>query len=417
MQSVKRLPLMSILSNYLIKYSFRERLLSVEANRKVGMIVVIPAHDEPDVVGSIASLQECELPNCSVEVIVVFNASEDSSKEVIQLNKKAKEELEHWFKSLVEPKFDLFCIEENELPKKHAGVGLARKIGMDEAVRRFEAINRKEGVIVCFDADAKCEVNYLIEIEKHFQKYPSIGACSIHFEHPTGGNDFPEQVYQGIVNYELHLRYYKNGLAFAKLPYAFHTIGSSMAVRASAYCEQGGMNRRKAGEDFYFLQKFIAVGTLNELKTTKVIPSPRASHRVPFGTGRAIQEMLDEEREIEKSYAFECFEIIKESFKNVREFYRSKETPSSLLLEFVGEENWKSKLAELRKQSTTEERFETRFFQWFNAFQTLKFIHFLRDNYYPNESLEQEVPKLLRALDVESTTRNLLSELRRLDQT
>ncbi len=34
--------------------------------------------------------------------------------------------------------------------------------------------------------------------------------------------------------------------------HAYHTIGSSMAVRCSAYAKIGGMNRRKAGEDFIF---------------------------------------------------------------------------------------------------------------------------------------------------------------------
>ncbi|MEZ4848575.1 MAG: hypothetical protein R3B93_08135 [Bacteroidia bacterium] len=73
--------------------------------------------------------------------------------------------------------------------------------------------------------------------------------------------------------------------------HAFHCVGSSMAVRSIAYQKRGGMNRRKAGEDFYFLQKFIAEGTLAELSTTKVIPSPRASEKVPFGTGRAIKKL------------------------------------------------------------------------------------------------------------------------------
>ena len=30
-----------------------------------------------------------------------------------------------------------------------------------------------------------------------------------------------------------------------------------MAVRAHAYARQGGMNRRQAGEDFYFMQKLV----------------------------------------------------------------------------------------------------------------------------------------------------------------
>lgn len=406
---------MSILSNYLAKYSFRDQQISAAPEKDLGLIVVIPAHDEIELITSVESLKNCQETRSSIEVIVVFNASENDSRDVLEQNEKAKKNLKNWFEKLDSPRFKLFCLEENSLPKKHAGVGLARKIGMDEAIRRFEVVGNIAGVVVCFDADSQCRSNYLQAIEKHFRKDPKVGACSIHFEHPIQGSEFTAEVYQGISYYELHLRYYKNALVYADLPFAFHTIGSSMAVRAQSYCEQGGMNRRKAGEDFYFLQKFIDVGTLNELKTTTVIPSPRFSHRVPFGTGRAIQEMLDDERQIEKSYAFECFEVLKKCFENIEVFYRTNEFPISHLIEFVGEENWKSKMAELKRQSTTKDRFRVRFFQWFNAFQTLKFIHFLRDNYFENELLNTEVPKLLKELKVEKSGETLLEQMRRVD--
>ncbi len=407
---------MQKLPQYLTKYAFREELISTDPDYALGIIVVIPAHDEVDLIKSVSSLQNCDRPNCAAEVIVVFNASENSINAIIETNKTARQKLEKWHKNLENNNFNLYSVEENSLPKKHAGVGLARKIGMDEAIRRFNKLNRPEGVIVCFDADSHCLPNYFVEIEKHFELNPMSGACSIHFEHPISGANFSRDIYTGIENYELHLRYYKNGLAYANLPFAFHTIGSSMAVRALAYCEQGGMNRRKAGEDFYFLQKFIDVGTLTELKNTTVIPSPRPSHRVPFGTGRAIQEMMDMEREIHKSYAFDCFEILKECFKDVGQFYESSKCANEMLVAFVGNEEWEERLTEIRSQSTSKEHFEKRFFRWFNAFQTLKFIHFLRDNYFANKSLETEVLKLIERFGILNSRNSLLEELRQLDR-
>ena len=407
---------MQKLDQYLLKNAFREELISSEPAESLGIIVVIPAHDEDDLIGSISSLQNCQLPNCEVEVIVVFNASEVSPSSVIERNKTAKARLEGWYTRLESANFKLFCLEENALPKKHAGVGLARKVGMDEATRRFNKNNRSNGLIVCFDADSRCKTNFLVEIEKHFELNTESGACSIHFEHPITGDNFTADIYKGIEYYELHLRYYKNGLEYAKLPFAFHTIGSSMAVKALAYCKQGGMNRRKAGEDFYFLQKFIDVGTLTELKSTTVIPSPRPSHRVPFGTGRAIQEMIDHEREIQNSYAFDCFEVLKACFKNVSHFYKSSKPAHEILIAFVGAQQWEDKLIEIRRQSTSKDRFEKRFFQWFNAFQTLKFIHFLRDNYFDNNPLEIEVPKLLEKIGVTSSRNSLLNKLREIDK-
>ena len=61
-----------------------------------------------------------------------------------------------------------------------------------------------------------------------------------------------------------------------------------MAVRPEAYMKQGGMNRRKAGEDFYFLNKIMSLGGFGECAETTIYPSPRTSKRVPFGTGQAV---------------------------------------------------------------------------------------------------------------------------------
>ena len=129
---------------------------------------------------------------------------------------------------------------------------------MDEALRRFDYVNRPEGIILCLDADFTCDFDYLVEIEKWFSD-PERVACSIYFEHPLESPD-NQRVTEAIILYELHLRYYVQSLRFASFPYAFHTIGSSMAVRSDVYRKQGGMNKRQAGEDFYFLHKVIPLG-------------------------------------------------------------------------------------------------------------------------------------------------------------
>jgi cellulose synthase/poly-beta-1,6-N-acetylglucosamine synthase-like glycosyltransferase len=286
---------------YLNRYAVREALITQKPHSDLGIVVVIPCCNEPNLVASLQSLYNCEKPLGSVEVIVVINASERAENNLLAQNQKTLLEAEAWSTEHADH-FNFYFIEENQLPKKHAGVGLARKIGMDEAVRRFDLVNNHRGIIACFDADALCESNYLVELEKHFKQHSKSPACSIHFEHPIKGTEFPEAIYNGISQYELHLRYYKNGLAYANLPYAFHTIGSSMAVRSEAYQKQNGMNKRKAGEDFYFLQKLIPLGYFSELKTTKILPSPRVSDRVPFGTGKAMQSWLDDEKKELESY-------------------------------------------------------------------------------------------------------------------
>ena len=104
---------------------------------------------------------------------------------------------------------------------------------------------------------------------------------------------FPPRTYHAIALYELHLRYYLHSVRSTGYPHAFHTVGSAFAVRADIYCQEGGMNRRQGGEDFYFIQKVAQRGSWSECNETCVYPSPRPSDRVPFGTGPAVARLID----------------------------------------------------------------------------------------------------------------------------
>ncbi|MCK7537793.1 MAG: hypothetical protein MZV63_46000 [Marinilabiliales bacterium] len=78
-------------------------------------------------------------------------------------------------------------------------------------------------------------------------------ACSIYFEHPLSGDEFPDQYLQIIyTSYELHLRYYFQGLAFTGFPYVFHTVGSAIAVKAVAYMKAGGYEQETGRRGFLF---------------------------------------------------------------------------------------------------------------------------------------------------------------------
>ena len=95
-----------------------------------------------------------------------------------------------------------------------------------------------------------------------------------------------------ICCYEIFLRYWILGLKYAKSSWAFHSIGSTIVVSTEAYLEVRGMNKREAGEDFYFLNKLAKIGKIDYIKDTCVYPSARSSTRVPFGTGKTIQRFM-----------------------------------------------------------------------------------------------------------------------------
>jgi hypothetical protein len=419
------------LKGYLEKYAYRPRLIDTPVPSDLGIVVVIPAFNEVNISQALLALQGCSRPPCQVEVIVVINQSESASAEIDQVNRKTLVEVCEWEKRTEgsrDPGFSVYGIYESALPKKHAGVGFARKIGMDEAVRRYEEIDREEGVIACLDADSTCRVDYLTELFRHFQENPETPGCSIRFEHPTFGNEFSPKTYLAITYYELHLRYYNQALKASGAPYAYHTVGSSMAVRANAYQKQGGMNRRKAGEDFYFLHKIIELGNFSELNTTVVYPSSRPSDRVPFGTGKAINSFLSSSQSAFYTYSPRAFKYLAEFFQNIPEFYITKPQLVTLggqvpyvMIDFLSAYFFDDRIVEIYQNSKGLNSFEKRFYRWFNAFMVLKFVHFVRDNAHPNVRVELAALELLRNLgypDVEriSSLGELLQIYRKLDR-
>lgn len=397
--------MIKIYRDYLIKYSFCSPQITETPNSKLGIVVVIPCFNEPDLISTLESLWNCDKTQCAVEVIIVLNAAENSDKEIIFQNEKTFSEFEKWASEHYSDSINFFCIKNYSLPKKHAGVGLARKIGMDEAIARFEKINNEKGIIVCFDADSICDENYLTEIENHFKKNPETTACSIYFEHPTKG-ELEKKIYEGIIQYELFLRYYRQGLKYAKHPAAFHTIGSSMAVHAEIYCKQGGMNRKKAGEDFYFLHKIIPLGNFSELNSTRVIPSPRVSNRVPFGTGKAISDFLKNHSNVIFTYNPQTFSDLKIFCETVPIFYQSNDISEIIstfplsIQKFLQENNFENKLKEIYENSSSKQMFIKRLFGWFDGFRALKFTHFARDNFYENIPVSDSARQLLSALNI-----------------
>ena len=369
------------------------------------LVVVIPAYKEKDLLKSLASLKNCDLPTAAdVEVIVVFNDSEKDTVAIKDLNKKMYEQACKWSLKNSRNRLKYHILYHSDLPKKEAGVGLARKIGLDEGVFRFEAVQNPKGILCCFDADSLCEKNYFEAIYDHFKKHPKAKACGIHFEHPIDGNKFPKKVYRAITLYELHLRYFVLAQRFTKFPFAFQTIGSSMATRCDAYQQQGGMNKRKAGEDFYFLHKFITLGNFKEIRTTKVIPSPRLSDRVPFGTGKAIGEITNQKKLFE-TYAPESFQDLAKFFKEVPHFFASSEIEIQQIVKqlppsiqgYLEKVDFTKRLREIRGNTATLNAFEHRFFKWFNAFQLMKFVHFSRDHFHENVPVEEAAHWLIES--------------------
>ena len=412
---------------YFRRFGFCERQIATPPRPDLGIVVVIPCFNEPDLIRSLESLWLCERSGCAVEVIVVVNSPADCSEEIRSRNQATLKTATEWIAEHCEARLAVRMLHFPELPPKQAGVGLARKIGMDEALRRFDDVARLEGVIVGYDADCGCERNYLTTIEQHFQQNPQSPGCSIYFEHPLSGTLSP-QIYEAVGAYELHLRYYVQALRYAGFPHAYHTIGSCMAVRADSYRKQGGMNKRKAGEDFYFLHKVIPLGGFTDLTGTTVIPSARPSDRVPFGTGKAVRSFL-EGQEI-KTYPLEAFLDLQCCFERVAEIYQREKVRAGEKLEglpvsmrdFFAEQRFAEAMYKICENTSSEAAFRKRFFRWFDGFRAMKSIHHARERFYGEGKVGEQAARLLAGLtpgrspDAASSIRDLLQIYRKLDR-
>ncbi len=393
---------------------FADRYLAQRGEEKVyipeiphndpGIIVTIPAFNESRLNFSLDSLFKCTPARCKTDVLILINWPEIVPENIKKRNLDIFHQTKEWIDVHLSEDIHFHVMMCPDMKAKYAGAGLARKILMDEAVRVFSSISRPDGIIASFDADSVCDANYLQEIEKHFLDFPEKDGCVIYFEHPLTGSEFGPEVYKAAVLYELHLRYYVESIRYTGYPNAFHTVGSCFAVKADAYCRQGGMNKRKAGEDFYFLQKYFEIGTINELNTTRVIPSPRPSVRVPFGTGAAISRLVKDRGETILTYHPDSFEVLKVFFGKITELYQNKDNEkASFLLGGISDElndflnicGFVSVLSEIRQNSASLPMFAKRFFRWFNLFRVLKFLNYSK-RYFPDVPVCFAATELLR---------------------
>jgi hypothetical protein len=185
------------------------------------------------------------------------------------------------------------------------GVGLARKIGFDLGLCRLNW--QRSPFLVSLDADTLVDENYLSALFDHFD-HSHCAAATLPFRHQPGADC---QAENAIRHYELYLRSYQFGLHWAGSPYAFIALGSALACRGTAYIAAGGMKRRLAGEDFYFLQQLAKIDPVAEVKGTLVQPEARFSQRVPFGTGRAVQARVEEGRQLYHFFSPASFQILR----------------------------------------------------------------------------------------------------------
>ena len=363
--------------------------------------IVIPCYNETNILDTLNSIEITLQNKSGIEIIVVINSPEKAPEEVIAQNEETAKSLKNWGELNKSEFFALHVIKKPDLPMKKAGVGQARKFGMDEAIYRFLLADQDDGVIISLDADTICSKNYLNQIDLFYRKYPKAKGCNINFEHDLDSiND--EKLRNAVAQYELYLRYYIDSIRFTGFPNAYHTIGSCFSVKASAYCMQGGMNVKKAGEDFYFLQKLFYLDNFYELNSAVVYPGTRISNRVIFGTGPSINKIYNTGMDF-NVYNFHAFKLFKGLFYNFRLYYQQKNKAlkeinrlPETFKDFLQEYEIYQKLEEITENVSGVSAFEKRLFQKFNNFFIVKGLNYLHRHAFEKYPVKEGATDYLR---------------------
>ena len=365
--------------------------------------VVIPALAEadnlPDTLAVLAVNNHAVLSETMV--LVVVNNSTETCADKVKDNQLLLSGLRNGgqrFCGGLVPGESLFWINASspglEISDK-GGVGEARKLGMDAVLPHLDFAARPVSpLIFCLDADTLVEPGYLSSAIDFFNCHPELAGAVFRFRHQDS-NDSDESA--AIARYELFMRYYTIALRLVGSPYAYYSLGSATVCTAEAYVRAGGMRERNGGEDFYFMQALQKTGGTGQINTSCVFPSSRPSDRVPFGTGPRIRDIM--QGKSLKFYHPAIFFELKKLYAAIgaihspQDFYRLPELVEEVLspdaaLFFKNNAFDKAWPDIFRHNRAFRERLAQAFNTWFDAFATLKFIHFCENNFPQFQRME-----------------------------
>ena len=338
--------------------------------------IIIPAKAEqeylPFLIKSISNQNQKYLLNCLV--IIVINNSINDPKTIIINNNKTIQYLNNTLFN-----FELCYVDaatkNKALPKKKSGVGLARKIGGDLAIK----YSKKSSILCYTDADSILSNNYLKRIAEYYNKY-NCGCAIVNFEHQEHKDPI---INKNIREYEKFLFKTARDLKNTGSPYGYVALGSCMTCTSYAYISVGGMNQMKATEDFYFLQELTKHFEYMHIINYKVVyPSSRISTRVYLGTGYRMKKMIEGGEIDELYFSNRSFKKLTQLLLIIKKSYglslnelldKTKDIPKlNSFLEMEGIDNiWNSLI-----NNVDYKKFISQFHRWFDGLKTIRFLKY-----------------------------------------
>ena len=364
--------------------------------------VVIPAYNESD--AFIKRFVDSKLSAQTVLVIVVINqpVSENDCRPQLKLMNDLEQIGQPIWSNknltllgLNDCRSNILVIDRfsnlNAIPDKQ-GVGLARKTGTDIATYLIDKGVIESPWICTTDADTFLPNNYFSALT---EVPPNTSAITFNFRHINHA----DSVSKATQRYEQTLRYYVSGLQWAGSSYAYHCIGSTLALRYDHYAMARGFPKRAAGEDFYLLNKMNKLAPVRILEEVIVRIDSRRSNRTPFGTGPAVSKILAlADIDDYQSYNPQVFVELKSCLAALNELWNHRDNLEHWMVNLSSATQYalhqlpiQKLLQHIEKQQLDEDQCRRHIFQWFDAFRTLKFIHYLQAAHYPKIPFKQAI--------------------------
>ena len=348
-------------------------------DKKFHQAVVIPAYGEAELLPhTLTSLDKNDaLILKDTLVIVVINNAVHSVESILKNNQTTLNNLKS-----TQYNYTLGIVDATssgfELPDKQAGVGLARKIGMDLSLPHLSS---PESLIFCTDADTIVSKDYIEKVLTYFDTN-RVQAAVVGFRH-LESNDKKQE--KAIRQYEIYLLTTAEKMRETGSPYGYVAMGSTMVCTVEAYCAVGGMPRKKATEDFYFLQelaKFCGVQTIPEIL---VQPSSRLISRVYLGTGSRMKQVQDGFDINTLYYSDKSFHLLSNwidlgsnAWKMELSLLNKKTSAiNPSLTNFLQREGIEDIWSNLQTNVPSEFHFTEQFHRWFDGLKTIRLLkHF-----------------------------------------
>lgn len=349
----------------------------VVVKKKYRAVVAIPCCNEFDTLPETLKSLEATGP-IRDDVLIVVNVNQRASMD--DQNNLATLKWLHEFETPLQLAWLNHVTDGRAYPEKF-GVGLARHQCCTVGMSFVDAT----APVISLDADSPVDPNYFSAIFGYLAQHPDFQAGHVNFKHRHCGTADEERA---VEIYEQHLKRHRQKLEEANSPHAYYAIGSTILCTKAAYIKSGGYHpRRMAGEDFYLLQQLSKVGCKIEMiEDAIVFPSDRVSDRVPFGTGKAVGDIVENGRWL--TYHDQCYRDLGMLLSAVEKGVSNSaadimNTVPQSCFGWLESRKFESVWPKLRANSRDNKMLLQRFHEWLDAFQTLKLIHFLSDSVYP----------------------------------